>query len=128
MAPAVAPIAGGLLLNSLGWRAIFWVLLVFVVATGVWTARALPETLPAAARQPLHAGRLWRSYVEVFTHREFLMLAAVPALNFAAFFIYVALAPRFLIDMLGVSTFGFAVLFIMGLIRRSYDKLDASRH
>jgi DHA1 family bicyclomycin/chloramphenicol resistance-like MFS transporter len=112
IAPAVAPIAGGLLLNTLGWRAIFWVLLVFVVATAAWTARALPETLPAAARQPLNAGRLWRSYVEVLTHREFLMLATVPALNFAAFFIYVALAPTFLIDKLGVSTFGFACLFI----------------
>jgi MFS transporter, DHA1 family, multidrug resistance protein len=111
IAPAVAPVIGGVLLNTLGWRAIFWVLLVFVGTTIVWTWRALPETLPPASRQPLHAARMWRNYVDVFTHREFLMLAAIPALNFAAFFLYVAAAPRFLIDLLGISTWGFASLF-----------------
>src|SRR6185312_6676297 len=108
-APAIAPIVGGILLNTLGWRAIFWVLLAFVIATIVWTARALDETLPKQSRQPLDARRMWHNYVAVLTHRDFLMLAAVPALNFAAFFIYVALAPTFLIDKLGVSTWGFAV-------------------
>jgi DHA1 family bicyclomycin/chloramphenicol resistance-like MFS transporter len=112
IAPAVAPVIGGALLNTLGWRAIFWVLLVWVIATTLWAAKRLPETLPAASRQPLHPRRLWRNYVEVLTHREFLLLAFVPALNFAAFFIYVALAPAFLIDKLGVSTWGFAYLFI----------------
>ena len=111
-APAIAPIVGGILLNTLGWRAIFWVLLAFVIATIAWTARALDETLPKHVRQPLDARRMWHNYVAVLTHRDFLMLAAVPALNFAAFFIYVALAPTFLIDKLGVSTWGFAVLFI----------------
>ncbi len=112
IAPAVAPVVGGALLNTLGWRSIFWVLLVFVIGTTLWTVRSLPETLPSAARQPLHPRRMWRNYVEVLTHREFLLLAFVPALNFAAFFIYVALAPTFLIDKLGVSTWGFAWLFI----------------
>ncbi len=112
IAPAVAPVIGGALLNTLGWRAIFWVLLIWVIATTLWTAKRLPETLPPASRQPLHPRRMWRNYVDVLTHREFLLLAFVPALNFAAFFIYVALAPTFLIDKLGVSTWGFACLFI----------------
>jgi MFS transporter, DHA1 family, multidrug resistance protein len=112
IAPAVAPVVGGALLNTLGWRSIFWVLLVFVIGTTLWTVRSLPETLPSASRQPLHPRKMWRNYVDVLTHREFLLLAFVPALNFAAFFIYVALAPTFLIDKLGVSTWGFAWLFI----------------
>jgi DHA1 family bicyclomycin/chloramphenicol resistance-like MFS transporter len=33
-------------------------------------------------------------------------------LNFAAFFIYIAVAPAFLVDLLHVSTWGFAWLFI----------------
>jgi DHA1 family bicyclomycin/chloramphenicol resistance-like MFS transporter len=36
----------------------------------------------------------------------------MPALNFAAFFVYIAAAPGFLIDLLGVSTRGFAWLFV----------------
>jgi DHA1 family bicyclomycin/chloramphenicol resistance-like MFS transporter len=111
IAPTIAPVVGGALLNTLGWRAIFWVLLVWVVATTLWTAKSLPETLPVASRQPLHPRKLWRNYVDVLTNREFLLLASIPALNFAAFFIYVALAPTFLMDKLGLSTLGFAALF-----------------
>ncbi len=81
IAPAVAPVIGGALLNTLGWRAIFWVLLMWVIATTLWTAKRLPETLPPASRQPLHPRRMWRNYVDVLTHREFLLLAFVPLLN-----------------------------------------------
>ena len=45
-------------------------------------------------------------------NRDFLLLAIIPALNFAAFFLYIASAPSFLIDLLGVSSYGFAWLFI----------------
>jgi DHA1 family bicyclomycin/chloramphenicol resistance-like MFS transporter len=112
IAPAVAPIVGGALLNTLGWRWIFWALLVWVLGTVVTTARSLPETLPPQARQPLHPRALWRNYRAVLTHGDFLLLALIPAFNFAAFFMYVAVAPAFLIDQLGISTWGFAVLFL----------------
>ena len=36
----------------------------------------------------------------------------IPTLNFAAFFIYIAVAPTFLVELLGVSTWGFAWLFV----------------
>ena len=112
IAPAIAPVVGGLLLNAFGWRSIFWVLFVVVLALLAWTARSLPETLSAGHRQSLHPRELWHSYVNVLCNREYLLLAIVPALNFAAFFIYIASAPSFLIDLLGVSSFGFAWLFV----------------
>jgi DHA1 family bicyclomycin/chloramphenicol resistance-like MFS transporter len=39
-------------------------------------------------------------------------LSLIPTLNFAAFFIYIASAPAFLVNLLGVSTWGFAWLFV----------------
>jgi MFS transporter, DHA1 family, multidrug resistance protein len=112
IAPAVAPVLGGILLNTLGWRSIFWAMFVFVLALLAWSGRALTETLPMHARQSLAPKKLWRNYVTVLRHREFLLLAAVLALNFAAFFLYIASAPTFLIDLLGVSSYGFAWLFV----------------
>ena len=111
IAPAIAPILGGVFLNLLGWRSIFWVMLAFVIATLIWAARELPETLPADMRQPLHPRVMWRNYRAVFLHRHFLLLAGIPTLNFAAFFIYVASAPAYL-ESLGVTTWGFAWLFL----------------
>ncbi len=112
IAPAIAPVLGGLLLNAFGWRSVFWVLLVLVLALLWWSARKLPETLPVHDRLSLAPHRLWRSYVSVVRHPEFLLLASIPALNFAAFFVYIASAPAYLIDLLGVSSYGFAWLFV----------------
>jgi DHA1 family bicyclomycin/chloramphenicol resistance-like MFS transporter len=111
IAPALAPVIGGALLNLSGWRAIFWTMLAFTLGVFAWTARALPETLPHGQRQPLHPRALWRNYRAVLTRLEFLLLAAVPTLNFAAFFLYIASAPSFL-ARLGVTTWGFAWLFV----------------
>jgi len=112
IAPAVAPVMGGLLLNAFGWRSLFWVLLLLALGVLAWAAKALPETLPREARPTLHPRSLWRSYRAVLLRVDFLLLALIPALNFCAFFLYIASAPAFLIDLLGVSNLGFAWLFI----------------
>lgn len=112
VAPAIAPVLGGLLLNVFGWRAVFWLLLALVIALLTWASKRLPETLPVSARQSLLPRHLWRNYVNVLRRPEFLLLGAIPALNFAAFFLYIASAPSFLMDLLGVSSYGFAWLFI----------------
>ncbi len=112
VAPAIAPVLGGVLLNVFGWRAVFWLLLALVIALLTWASKRLPETLPVSARQSLLPRHLWRNYVNVLRRPEFLLLGAIPALNFAAFFLYIASAPSFLMDLLGVSSYGFAWLFI----------------
>ena len=111
VAPALAPVLGGVLLNLLGWRSIFAMMLLFALAVLAWSARSLPETLPPGHRQPLHPRALVRNYRAVLLRPDFLLLAAIPTLNFAAFFIYIATAPTYL-SMLGVTTWGFAWLFV----------------
>ena len=106
--PALAPIIGGALLNLLGWRSIFWAMFVWTVAMLLLCVRTLPETLPPAHRHALRPRALWRNYRAVLTQPNFSLLALVPALNFCAFFLYIAAAPAFLVDLLGVSTWGFA--------------------
>jgi len=112
IAPAVAPVLGGAMLNFFGWRAIFWMLLLLVACLFGWAAASLPETLPRPARQPLHPRVLWRNYRTVLLRVDFALLASILALNFAGFFIYIAGAPGFLIGLLGVTTWGFAWLFV----------------
>ena len=115
---------GGALLNLLGWRAIFWSMLL-VRRRRVRLGCAQPSR--NAARGPAPAAAPARA-VEELSGRcccrlDFLLLAAIPALNFAGFFIYIASAPAFL-AALGVTTWGFAWLFvpmIAGVMARRDD-------
>ncbi|MFO1304525.1 MAG: multidrug effflux MFS transporter [Burkholderiales bacterium] len=110
--PALAPVVGGALLNLLGWRSIFWFIFLWTAVTLVVCVRSLPETHPPVARHPLRPRVLWRNYRQVLGKPAFLMLSLVLGFNFCAFFVYIAAAPAFLVKLLGVSTWGFAWLFV----------------
>ncbi len=112
IAPAVAPLVGGLLLTLAGWRSIFVFLLVFALLLCLMTWRLLPETLAVEARQPLHPATLARAYRGVLTSRPFMLLAIAVALMFNGFFIYVLSAPVFVISHLGLGVRDFAWLFV----------------
>jgi DHA1 family bicyclomycin/chloramphenicol resistance-like MFS transporter len=86
-------------------------------------ARRLPETLPVAHRHPLRPRALWRNYRQVLGQPKFALLALIPSLNFCGFFLYISVAPAFLVGLLGVSTWGFAWLFmpmIAGIMLGAY--------
>ena len=110
--PAIAPIVGGILLNVMGWRWIFWFLFAYTAVMLAVCARLLPETLPRTQRQALHPVALWRNYRTVLGRPAFLLLALVTSLSFCGWFLYIASAPRFLSGLLGVSTWGFGWLFV----------------
>jgi len=112
VAPAIAPLIGGLLLTLAGWRMIFLFLAAFGGLLVYLTWRFLPETLPPAARHPLHPVALWRAYTRVLGSGAFLLLAGAVAFNFNGFFLYVLSAPAFLMNHLGLGEREFGWLFI----------------
>ncbi|MCB1887851.1 MAG: multidrug effflux MFS transporter [Rhodocyclaceae bacterium] len=112
IAPAVAPMVGGLMLEWSGWRGIFVLLAGFGVALVVLCTRWLPESLPPERRQPMHPLLLVRAYRAVFVRPAFMALTGAMALNFAGFFIYVLSAPVFLMDHLGLPPSGFGWFFV----------------
>ena len=122
IAPAVAPIIGGLLLG-IHWQAIF-VFLALYAAISLWAAvRYLPETMPKAKRMPLSAKKVLSSYRLIFSDKEFNLVVLASAANFAAFFIYVLASPVFLVKHLGLSDQQFGYMFIptvCGMVLGSY--------
>ena len=122
IAPAVAPIIGGLLLG-IHWQAIF-VFLSLYAAISLWAAvRYLPETMPKAKRMPLSAKKVLSSYRLIFSDKQFNLVVLASAANFAAFFIYVLASPVFLVKHLGLSDQQFGYMFIptvCGMVLGSY--------
>ena len=115
LAPAVAPVIGGLLDLAFGWRSIFAFLAVLSLLLWAGCAWTLPETLARADRQPFRAAPLFANYVQVFGSARFAMLAFAGAFNFAGFFIYVVSAPAVIYRHLGLSGTEFAWLFVPGI-------------
>lgn len=112
VAPAVAPVIGGWILGWSHWPAIFWFLVVFAVVLLVATWRMLPETHLPEARLPLVPRRLLRDYVAIAVNPRFQRLAAASAFNFAALWLYIASAPAFVLDILGLSERQFGWFFM----------------
>lgn len=111
LAPALAPVLGGWLEVWFGWRSVFVFLTLFGFMCWYLCRTMLPESLPAAKRQPINPAFLLRSYYHVLTSRRFLGLSLAITLIFSGFFIYVTSAPMFLMRHLHVSATGFLWLF-----------------
>jgi DHA1 family bicyclomycin/chloramphenicol resistance-like MFS transporter len=112
IAPAIAPIIGGWILGWSRWPAIFWFLVAFGVVLLIATLRALPETHPPQQRRSLHPAGLVRDYIAIFRNSRFQRLAAASAFNFSALFLYIASAPAFVMDLLGLDERQFAWFFV----------------
>jgi MFS transporter, DHA1 family, multidrug resistance protein len=111
IAPAIAPILGGVLLG-IHWQAIF-IFLALYAAMALWAAvRYLPETVPAAQRVRFSVQNISHTYGKMLGNRQFLILTACVGLNFSAFFIYVLASPVFLVEHLHLSSQQFGFLFI----------------
>jgi DHA1 family bicyclomycin/chloramphenicol resistance-like MFS transporter len=112
VAPAVAPIVGGLLLVHFGWHSVF----VFLTGVGLvmWTLswRLLPETLHSTQVQPFHPAHLLKGYWEMFSSPRFLALALASGVPFNGMFLYILSAPVFLGDLLHLDPTHFFFLFL----------------
>lgn len=112
IAPAIAPILGGWIVKHLDWRSIFLMLFAYAVLLLFYCYRRLPESLPRTQRQPFKPHALYHNYRRVFRSPLFHLKAGTVAFNFAGMFLYVAAAPVFLVEHLGLGPDQFGWQFI----------------
>ncbi|QLF92354.1 multidrug effflux MFS transporter [Pseudomonas sp. ABC1] len=110
LAPILAPLGGGLLLNLSGWPAIFFVLGLFgavcLLAVKLW----LPETLDT--QQPVAPLRgALGEYRRLFRDLPFIGHALTGGLAIAGMFAYIAGSPFVFIELYGVPSEHYGWLF-----------------
>lgn len=110
LAPILAPMLGGVLVNVGGWQSIFLALGLFSALCLVAVGMGLPESLPAhQPRQPL-SGAL-RSYGRLLGDRVFLGHALTGGIAMAGMFAYIAGSPFVFIKLYGVPAEHYGWLF-----------------
>ena len=126
IAPAIAPMIGGLLLGF-DWHAIFIFLALYAAMMMVMSSYVLPETMPISDRLPFSFTNVKDRYKTLIANKEFLLLIVSISANFSAFFIYVLASPVFLMDHLDFNSQQFGYLFIPTVIGMMIGSFIAKR-
>ncbi|HEY3709167.1 MAG TPA: Bcr/CflA family multidrug efflux MFS transporter [Amycolatopsis sp.] len=111
LAPIIAPVLGGQLLNFTTWRGVFVVLTGFGVLLLVVVAVAMPEPLAVANRTPARLGGVLRTYAGLLADRAFLGYALASGLMFAGLFAYISGSSFALQGVYGLSPQQFSLVF-----------------
>ena len=112
LAPAIAPVLGGWLHVSFGWRSTFVFLAGFGALMMLLVWRGLPESLPRAQRHAFHGMAIARNYLMVLRKPQFLLMAIAVGLSFSGLSLYIGSAANFVMVILKLPETAFAWLFI----------------
>lgn len=111
IAPAAGPLLGGFLVDRVGWRGIFVVLLAIGIGMTIWTTRT-NETLPPARR--IAARRLSdyvKAYRTMLLNGRFMIYVIIKALGIALLYAYISSGPFIIQDHYHFSALTFGIIF-----------------
>ncbi|MEU0132599.1 Bcr/CflA family multidrug efflux MFS transporter [Streptomyces sp. NPDC006296] len=111
VAPVVAPVIGGQVLQFTDWRGIFVVLTLVGVLLTLVVWKWLHETLPAEQRHTGGVGDALRTMRGLLADRVFTGYMIAGSLAFAALFAYVSASPFVVQEIYGASPQTFSLLF-----------------
>ncbi len=111
IAPAIAPMVGGLLLG-ISWQAIFIFLIIYSVLITIFSVNFLPETISKKNQLPFNLESVLSRYRDLLNDKNYIFLILAVSFNFSAFFLYVLSSPIFLMQHLNLSSSQFGYLFI----------------
>ena len=112
VAPAVAPIVGGLLIQVGPWQTVFWFMAMLALVLAIVSVTLLPESHPPERRVPLRVGEIFRGLTEVMRVPAFHRMTWAATLVFGAQFLYIGGAAIFVVDLLGEGELDFWKLFV----------------
>ena len=111
LAPILAPLAGGVLVVSLGWRAIFWLLAVFGVMLTLAVVFYLTESRSAETAIQARGEHPFRAYLALLGQPVLVGYMLAGGLNGAALFTYISASPGLLITTYHIPPAHFGWVF-----------------
>jgi DHA1 family bicyclomycin/chloramphenicol resistance-like MFS transporter len=116
VSPILAPLTGSIIIETLGWRAVFWTVTVAALIAIVMLTTVLKETRPAEHRVGSSLSSAITGYRFLLGDRNFLGLTFIGAFGISSFFVYLASSSFILIDHYGLSPSLYSVFFSINAV------------
>ncbi len=116
VSPILAPLTGSVIIESLGWRWVFWAVLIAAVVATVLLLTSLDETRPVEQRAGSSFGSALAGYRYLFGDRDFLGLTFIGGFGISSFFVFLASSSFVLIDHYGLSPMVYSLFFSINAV------------
>ncbi len=94
LVPVIAPALGKAILDSLGWKAIFYVQLFFSFVVAIWFWKRQPETLKPEYKIPFTKYIFIDGIRELFTYKKTIAFTIISGLITGSFLVYLSAAQQ----------------------------------
>lgn len=118
VAPVIAPVAGGALAGTIGWRGLLGIVLAMAVLMLVSVLAVVRESLPPVRRLRMRAVRVRDARrgtstgaMSMFRSRTFVGWTLTFAFSFAVMMAYISASPFLYQDLMGFGTTGYGIAF-----------------
>ena len=111
VSPILAPLAGSLMIDALGWHSVFWFMTGAAVVGWILIYQLLHETREAEHRQASSWGQALRGYLTLLGDRHFLGLVFIGSFGIASFFAYLANSSFVLIEHYCLTPRQYSIVF-----------------
>ena len=115
VSPILAPLTGSVIIESFGWRAVFWAVTGAGAIAAILLVTSLKETRPAEQRAESSLASALAGYRFLLGDRNFLGLTFI-GFGIASFFVYLASSSFILIDHYGLSPSLYSVFFSINAV------------
>lgn len=116
VAPVIAPLIGGAVVDSIGWRGVFWII---TGLTAIMLACAIvfvPESLAPEARRDGGLGEMLRGIGSVVRNPRYVSYTLTFTFAFSVMFAYISASPFVLQNMLGLSAGQYSAAFAVNAL------------
>ncbi|WP_047419821.1 multidrug effflux MFS transporter [Cellulophaga sp. Hel_I_12] len=90
--PVVAPAFGKIILDQLGWKAIFYMQIIFAIAIGIWFWKRQPETLHPEYKVKFSRHVFMKGFRELIKYKETMACTMISGLITGGFLVYLSSA------------------------------------
>lgn len=111
VAPILAPLLGGLIMQNLGWSFIFYFLAAYAFLILIFSALFLRESHPGDATVSLLPKQVIIQYIKVLKNKTFLVFGIAGSVSMAAMFTYISGSPFVVREVLSFDEIYFGWIF-----------------